>query len=73
MCEIADPAVSEAEVDRHGRAAKPRMRPGARVRRGEPTEPRDIRGELQNTFVIDIIQHQDMFFASWRNRLRPPI
>ena len=32
---------------------------GARVRRGQPAEARDIGGQFQNAFVVDVVEHGD--------------
>ncbi len=73
MREIADAAVSDAKIDRHGRTAEPRMRPGGRIGRGEAAETRYVGGQFQDTFVIDIIQHGAAFFVAGGTGGRPYI
>src|SRR5450631_4243177 len=35
------------------------MRRGARVRRGQPSEPGDIAGQFDDPLVVDVVQHSN--------------
>ena len=47
----------KAQIDRDRRAAKPRMRLGARVGRSEPAEPRNVGRQFENAGVVNFVQH----------------
>ena len=57
MGEIDHPSVLDAKVDYDRRAAKPRMRLGGGVRICEPPEPGNIRRQLEDTPIVDVVDH----------------
>jgi phosphoribosyl-AMP cyclohydrolase len=59
MGEINDPPVVHAKVDRHGRTAQARMRLRTGVWILKPPEPRNVARELQNSLIVDLVDHPD--------------
>src|SRR5450631_487813 len=57
MGEISDPVALHLEIDRDGRAAQLGVGGGAGVRIGQPTQPGNIPGQLQNPAIVDLVQH----------------
>ena len=57
MGEIDHPTVLDAKIDHDRRAAEPRMRLGGGVRICEPPEPGNIRRQLEDTPIVDVVDH----------------
>ena len=59
MREIDDASILYANVDDDGRTAQPRMRLGGGVRRRQPPKPRYVGRKLQDTPIINVVDHCD--------------
>ena len=57
MGEVGDGVAVHLEVDGDGRAAQLGMRGRRGVGLLEPAQPGDIAGQLQNSAVVDVVQH----------------
>ena len=59
MGEIGDHVAVHLQVDRHRRAAEPRMRRRAsHPASGKPAEPRNRAGEFEDALVVDVVEHE---------------
>src|ERR1700687_1818455 len=57
MGEVGDPVAIHLEVDREVRAAQLGMGGSAGIGVGKPSQPGNIPGQLQNSAVVDLVQH----------------
>src|SRR5260370_832733 len=57
MGEIGDPVAVHLEIGGDGRAAQLGVGGGGGVRIGEPSQPGNIPGQLQNSAIVDLVQH----------------
>src|SRR5690242_10983674 len=57
MREVGDGVALHLEVDLHGRAAQLGMGGGGGIRVRQPSEARNIPGQLDDPLVIDVVQH----------------
>ena len=57
MGEVGDLIAVHLEVDRDGRAAQLGMGGGGGVGVGEPPEPGNVPGQLENSAVVDVVEH----------------
>ncbi len=57
MAKVDNPTVPHDEVDNHRRTAKAGMRLGARIRRSQTAEARNVCGQFENAPIVNVVQH----------------
>ena len=63
MGEIDHPSILDAQVDHDRRTAEPGMSLGGRVGMGEPPKPGNIRRQLENAPIVDVVDHPGPIFG----------
>ncbi len=64
MGEIGDGIAFHLEIDRDRRAAQLGVRGRGRIRLRQPADPGDIAGELENSAIVDVVEHGCPAFPS---------
>ena len=58
MGEIDDMPVLHGQIDNDSRAAEARVGLRGRVGRRQPSKPRNVRGKLKHSPVVDFVNHR---------------
>src|SRR3569623_1260002 len=72
MREVGDGDTIHLQIDLHSRAAQLGVRRGGCIGIGQPAQTGDVAGQLDDPFVVDVVQHvmgsEGVRPASWRDR-----